>query len=648
MNKYILFFFILFQFTYLFSQTYEEIIVLHKKEKDINKRSYYAVLLLMDHNTKFNEEDLLKEIDLAAKKSDLGKALKNSQEIVKKVVSNFKLPELKEIRISKAVLKKNGYIELYDNLEICEAYVLASNKDFAAASLKYDQIYERIKKRYLKKRDDFLPSQSFNLITMSIAFHYFTVGEHEKAVEYIDDLIQLTNIKKHPIEYALVLNNAGTAFLSSSKYDEALKYYNLSQKILTKENSIDDLNWNTYCISLVKLRQGKNKEALILLNAIQLHKIENGVEYNFFDKPLVDLAKSEIYLEANKLDESEKLLNPVLELIGENYLNLKDEITAYKLKYLLSKKQGNIREALKYHEIWSINELKALNERRKDNIKLQAKFLDLEKSRISESFQKMALKREKEIQFNNQLKMIALLIVGILIIGLFLIRYIRISKSLADLNSENQIYTSKVANSLSEKEVMLKEIHHRVKNNFQIISSLLNIQANSLENETHVNPLIEAKNRIYSMSLVHQKMYSDNANYISINFKTYLEELLETLHGSYGGDRIKLKKNFDIHMLDITLEKAVPIGLFCNEVFTNAYKYAVDSNNELSLHVSLKRNGDKAILYIRDEGPGVDYNKAKSSSSIGQQLKEILSQQIEGKLNEYNENGAVVELEFLL
>jgi two-component sensor histidine kinase len=301
---------------------------------------------------------------------------------------------------------------------------------------------------------------------------------------------------------------------------------------------------------------------------------------------------------------------------------------------------------LYFHEKWAEQQEKSDKLKKEDNVNLQLRFLELEKSRIQDKYEKKALRREKELRFQNEIKLFSLLALVIIVIFYFLIRSIKVNKRLKKLNRINELNVNKIISSLSEKEVMIKEIHHRVKNNFQIISSLLNIQASAIDDPKYAEPLLEAKNRVHSMSLIHQKMYSLNNNYVSIDFKIYIEELLDSLLTSFGREDLKLEKEIHIDKLKISLEKAVPIGLFCNEVFTNSYKYAVNEKNELKMEISINKQGDNEVLLrIKDSGPGFSDN-VNQKKSIGHQLKIILSEQLDGVLTEYNDNGAVVELKF--
>jgi two-component sensor histidine kinase/tetratricopeptide (TPR) repeat protein len=629
----------------VFAQTFEQFQQLYKKEKNQEQKAYYALVLSYEKQPTLNKE-YEKLIKRVAKKSRKIRIVLKARKISQAVVSNYEIPEFQEIQSVKKELKEFGYADFYDNISICEAYILGANKNFSKASIQYDQLYKKIKKTFLTRKTEFLPNQNYNLLTMSIAFHYFSVGETEKAVDYLNDLIRYTDVEKNANEYASILNNTGTAFLSSKKYDKALWYYQKADVIYKKEKNKPELDWNTFCMALTKHRSGNSNDALQLIQKLELKSTVKGPDYTYVEWELVEMLRAEILLNKNEIKVSGEILNRILSENREGALNDQDWTKLYKLLYVQNKKSSDSKKALYFHEKWAEQQEKSDKLKKEDNVNLQLRFLELEKSRIQDKYEKKALRREKELRFQNEIKLFSLLALVIIVIFYFLIRSIKVNKRLKKLNRINELNVNKIISSLSEKEVMIKEIHHRVKNNFQIISSLLNIQASAIDDPKYAEPLLEAKNRVHSMSLIHQKMYSLNNNYVSIDFKIYIEELLDSLLTSFGREDLKLEKEIHIDKLKISLEKAVPIGLFCNEVFTNSYKYAVNEKNELKMEISINKQGDNEVLLrIKDSGPGFSDN-VNQKKSIGHQLKIILSEQLDGVLTEYNDNGAVVELKF--
>ena len=186
--------------------------------------------------------------------------------------------------------------------------------------------------------------------------------------------------------------------------------------------------------------------------------------------------------------------------------------------------------------------------------------------------------------------------------------------------------------NLKEKNVLLKEIHHRVKNNLQLVSSLLNLQANKINNEDFSNAIKSSQDRIRSMAIVHEKLYQSKS-LSEINLSNYLNTLIDEKLKETPDDQI----NFilDIPNVKFTIDKAIPLGLLINEMITNSYKHAFNSSkdNTIKIQLLIKAN-DEGILKYEDNGTGLrqDYRVA-NPHSMGMDLIESFVDQLDGKLD---------------
>ena len=185
-----------------------------------------------------------------------------------------------------------------------------------------------------------------------------------------------------------------------------------------------------------------------------------------------------------------------------------------------------------------------------------------------------------------------------------------------------------IAAQSQKLEVMMKELHHRVKNNLQIVSSLLSLQTYKVQDEGTVLVLKESQQRVQAMSFIHQRLYKTEA-LTAVNMKEYLTDLAESLVSSYGYDR----DGFDLHitvekeMLDI--DRALPIGLIINEIVTNALKYAYAEVSRPSLQIALKDEATKMVCLIKDNGIGINEQQWKQKkNSFGKQLITALCKQL--------------------
>lgn len=189
-----------------------------------------------------------------------------------------------------------------------------------------------------------------------------------------------------------------------------------------------------------------------------------------------------------------------------------------------------------------------------------------------------------------------------------------------------------IRESLKEKEVLLKEVHHRVKNNLQIISSILNLQCSYVRDTQTLNILRESQNRIKSMSYIHELLYQ-NKQFSSIRFSDYLLNLATSLIASYQVSDTKIDVVYDIKPVDLTLDQAIPCGLIVNEIITNSLKYAFDNRTEGKLFVELKLKNNLVALRIADDGVGLPNNiDFRQTESLGLQLVVTLVEQLDGTI----------------
>jgi PAS domain S-box-containing protein len=194
--------------------------------------------------------------------------------------------------------------------------------------------------------------------------------------------------------------------------------------------------------------------------------------------------------------------------------------------------------------------------------------------------------------------------------------------------------------NLAQKEVLLTEVHHRVKNNLAIVSSLLQLQQLYTLDEQMRNMLQNSQGRLRSMSLMHEILYK-NGDFSRIPFDSYLNEIGEYLKSTFARPQQEILFEISTDECELEITKAIPCGLIVNELVTNAFKYAFADRNEGLIVISLRRNGDYFILEICDDGPGLpDSFDWKTAKTMGFTLVRTLSDQLKGVMNIENKNGA--------
>jgi len=213
--------------------------------------------------------------------------------------------------------------------------------------------------------------------------------------------------------------------------------------------------------------------------------------------------------------------------------------------------------------------------------------------------------------------------------------------------AENKAIQVHLADSLQEKELLLKEVHHRVKNNMQVISSLLSIQAEGVEDALYASLLNESQQRIKSMALIHETLYQSK-DLLKIDFHEYISTLTTSLSRSYSVPGVPVHVAVNVEDVALDLETAVPCGLIINELVSNSLKHAFHDQDEMGIiSIDFVSSGCLYELKISDNGCGLpagfDINK---NVSMGMEIVSILTSQLEGRLDVCSEDGAMFHLSF--
>lgn len=482
----------------------------------------------------------------------------------------------------------------------------------------------------------------------------------------------------------------GIVYLQMGHTDEAIK---MSEKSIKYGQSIySSGSWyKSFITATASLSEkGKNKEAIEYMNSIT----SKYAPPNKFDNMLMNYAYANCYWRIKNYGTAEKyfikageaadaLDSPqthrdvcntysAIALFYGNRKNLQktklyiDKIEAVKKKYnktynsealqlsfvKLDSLKGDFKSALAHHKLFKIMSDSLLDyaknkqieelriqyetENKEQKIKLLDKETDL---------QETALKKSKLI---NTLSIWSLVLL-VLFIALLYNRYSLKQRTNAELELKEKEINQKNINLrhlLDEKEWLLKEIHHRVKNNLQTVISLLNSQSAYLENDMALSAIKNSQHRIHSMSLIHQKLYNSE-NISTINMPNYIRELVEYLRESFSlGQRIRFELKIDPLELDVA--QAVPLGLILNEAITNSIKYAFPEDRTGMIYITLETTKEnKILLTIADNGIGFDTDiSAQKINSFGLSLIKGLSDDLDANFSMENNNGTIFKIEF--
>ena len=203
-----------------------------------------------------------------------------------------------------------------------------------------------------------------------------------------------------------------------------------------------------------------------------------------------------------------------------------------------------------------------------------------------------------------------------------------------------------VKESLKQKEFLLKEIHHRVKNNIQQITSMLNLQLGAVEDEKARHMLKDSISRIDTMGLIHETLYK-NADLQRISMNEYCRNLTDTIMKLYSHDRLTVKIEHEIDEIFLEMNRAIPVGLIINELFTNSMKYAFGSRPDGLIKLKMSTENGLIHLRVMDNGAGFHQKRGpESSETLGMQLLDIFTEQLGGSISFESHEGLTVDISF--
>jgi two-component sensor histidine kinase/PAS domain-containing protein len=212
--------------------------------------------------------------------------------------------------------------------------------------------------------------------------------------------------------------------------------------------------------------------------------------------------------------------------------------------------------------------------------------------------------------------------------------------------TKNKKNEEKISQSLKEKEILLKEVHHRVKNNMQVISSILNLQSSYVTDEYALSLLKECQNRIKSMAYIHESLYQTK-NFEGVNFTEYLSTLSKNLIHTYSVNSKKVKLVLNLSDLFLNLDLSIPCGLIINEIISNSLKYAFTNRMDGIIFVNLAIENEIVRIEVGDNGVGIpEHVDIKQTQTLGLQLVDTLIEQIDGTLELDRTNGTKFIIKF--
>jgi two-component sensor histidine kinase len=465
------------------------------------------------------------------------------------------------------------------------------------------------------------PSIALASCYSTIGLVYLKIGEYDNALYYTYKALSTRKAIGYVKGVGLSYNNLGELFISMKQYDSAL--VNLERSLAIKRCTGDRkaLTSTLNNIGDVLLEQKKYEDARQYysesLTISREHKniISQTISLN-------NLAK--LALEANDTDRAYQYLEEA-EILARQSGALNEFRKNLELKVRLFNLKNDFRQAFQYaQQLLAIKDSLMTKERAESLMQMQLRY-DTEKKEqqivLLEQRQKI-----NQAEIKTKQTFIDALIIGLCLFAIIVALV---------------YYNSRVVRRNKEHvEMLLKELHHRVKNNLQILSSVLSLQSQQLKDVSAIQAVKSSEGRVNAMALIHKKLYTGDQNR-EINIKEYITELVQYLIHTYGFSQKDFNLELHLEEIRIDIDKAIPLGLIINEVVSNAFKYAYIDHENPTLTIYLQVNKDRTItISIRDNGIGfIPAAVDTASGAFGLKMVKTLTRELKGTLDIRTENG---------
>ena len=459
---------------------------------------------------------------------------------------------------------------------------------------------------------------------------FWKQGKYEEGLEYgLRSLSFFESRGINDLDYDFTVYIVGNNYLSLKQYDKAMEYYLRSIEIGERYGFYNNLS-DVY-ISLVDL--------YVFLNEFKKAEEagENAVKYAYFLDNAFMLMRSylsvgELQIQNKNYPAAIKNIQKSIEVATPNFGDSFFLSKAYHSLGIAYAEYNRFKEAYEaFSKYDSLNSLVFTAEADQRISQLQTEFNVAQKENTIQ-LQETRLLRQRTTQ--NFI---------IFIVGLLLVILLILWVSFTNNRKKNLLLKKQNL----EKEFLLKEIHHRVKNNLEVVTSLLALQTAQTKNPEIASAMKESQNRVFSMSIIHQRLYQEN-HLSTIEMKDYFYHLGNHILDSFGEEK-RIKINYEMSELHLDVDTAVPLGLIVNELLTNSLKYAFPNKQSGEITINLKKKPNKDVqLIVKDNGKGYTEDEPVKGTGFGKKLIDLLTQQLDGTLQVFHTSGTEYFFNFRL
>jgi two-component sensor histidine kinase/tetratricopeptide (TPR) repeat protein len=451
----------------------------------------------------------------------------------------------------------------------------------------------------------------------------YYLGNYQKTIDIDQKVFDISSVIHDTVLMAASLNNMGDAYKHIGPPEIEIQYYQRAIEYILDRNG-NPRNKEYYYTMLgnmaVTYKKMRQYEVALKYCRLSMMMRKNLPHKGYYAGSLKDMGV--IYYDLGRVDSAiyyhMQCIKEVKGIDGKEWL----AESYFHLKYIYMKKE-RWDSAFKYQELFHKTENRRVNAQSiKEQTLLQTKYeyeKDLERERTFYEDKKMMEDMETQRQRYFLMGALVLSIVILILLGFNWVRYQKMKK----LNAEMAVKNNSIAN-------LMKEIHHRVKNNLQVISSMLNIQQRNIDDPALKTAFKDANSRINSMALVHQNLY-EKENLDFTDAQEYFEQLFKAITASYAPRNAKIVVQVKAKDIKLNIDTLIPLALIVNELLTNSYKYAFVEKTEGIIHFELAHREGMYDMKFTDSGSGFPPGfKLKQSKGLGSLMIEQLTTQLFG------------------
>ncbi|MBW8688235.1 histidine kinase dimerization/phosphoacceptor domain -containing protein [Chitinophaga rhizophila] len=587
--------------------------------------------------------------------------------------------------------KAGSDLKQAETLVLLADYVIGVPDMYKAIRLLHqaEAIYKRI--GYKK------PGRAYDLL----GFAYKVTGEHNKALEYnLLALKEIEALRDTTQALSTCYNGLGMLYYEMEEFTKSVDAFNKAFFIASRLKDTVSMQYIAANTANSNIRMKNGREALRILKGMEadfppakgstlrtmyaamvhaylsfnnttgaipyvrkLEELIRNTGYEDISRFYALTPVATFYFDTRQYEKALKACENI-EHITRKYSMLAEMSRNYKMWYKVDSVMGNYPAAIKHFQDYKLYSDSLFSQRKSNQInQLQVKFDTEQKDNALKmkqqsielltrdgQLQKAELKRTRltrNVIIAGAVMLILLLLLGYNRYQLRLRNNRQLKQQQDEINQQNHSLQALISSQhklLEEKEWLMKEIHHRVKNNLQIVMSLLNTQAAFLNDADALTAIRESRFRMQAISLIHQKLYQSE-NMELIDMPVYIHDLVSNLRDGFS---VSSKIRFDVQVAPVHLDvsQAVPIGLILNEAITNAIKYAFTGHGTIT--IALQRcDNNQLMLIIADNGQGFTINESRGNrKSMGMTLMHTLSEQLDGKIDIQHKDGVQVTITF--